>query len=102
MKLSRFSDPQLNVIVFTLCLFYFSLSLLSVGVEVVGDIKEGWERILSPDAVQFLADVHRNFEAKRQSVLQSRIDRQKLIDQGQDLKVWYFCLLNFVSSFTLN
>lgn len=58
----------------------------SEGVEVVGDIKEGWERILSPEAVQFLADVHRNFEGKRQSVLQSRIDRQKLIDQGQELK----------------
>ena len=54
---------------------------------MVGDIKDGWDRILSPDAVQFLADIHRNFEAKRQSVLQTRIDRQKLIDQGEDLKV---------------
>jgi len=58
-----------------------------LGVEVVGDIKEGWERILSPEAVQFLADVHRNFEPTRQSVLQTRIDRQKLIDQGEELKV---------------
>jgi len=59
---------------------------LPKGVEVVGDIKDGWDRILSPDAVQFLADIHRNFEAKRQSVLQTRIDRQKLVDQGEDLK----------------
>lgn len=54
---------------------------------MVGDIKEGWERILSPEAVQFLADIHRNFEPTRQSVLQTRIDRQKLIDQGEELKV---------------
>lgn len=59
---------------------------LPKGVEVVGDIKAGWDRILSSDAVQFLADVHREFEPRRQSILQSRIDRQKLIDAGEELK----------------
>lgn len=58
-----------------------------VGVEVRGEIKPGWDRILTPEAVQFLADIHRNFEAQRQSLLDARLQRQKLIDGGESLKV---------------
>lgn len=59
---------------------------LPKGVEVHGEIKTGWERILSPDAVQFVADIHRQFEPQRQSLLDARIQQQKLIDAGESLK----------------
>jgi len=71
------------------CLYLFARSFatkFSEGVEVVGDIKDGWDRILSPDAVQFLADIHRKFEPQRQTVLHNRIQRQKLIDSGEEMK----------------
>jgi malate synthase len=43
----------------------------------------GFERILSPDAVSFLVDLHRHFETERRRLLEARKERQARFDAGE-------------------
>ena len=52
------------------------------GVEVVGAIGEGYASILSQDALAFVAGLHRQFNARRQELLQRRMARQVEFDNG--------------------
>ena len=52
------------------------------GVEVVGAIGEGYASILSEDALAFVAGLHRQFNARRQELLQRRMARQVEFDNG--------------------
>ncbi len=53
------------------------------GVDIVGPMKPGYERILSAEAVAFIADLHRRFEPRRRQLMARRIDIQARIDGGQ-------------------
>src|SRR3954449_5974392 len=55
------------------------------GVEITGQMKDGYEEILSDDAVAFLADLHRNFNARRLELLQAREDRYAELAAGGTL-----------------
>ena len=52
------------------------------GVEIVGAISDGFETILSEDALAFVAGLHRQFNARRQELLQRRMERQVEFDNG--------------------
>ncbi len=52
------------------------------GVDVVGAIGDGFESILTEDALAFIAGLHRQFNARRQELLQRRMERQVEFDNG--------------------
>jgi malate synthase len=53
------------------------------GVEVMAPIHPTYKRILSPEALQFLATLHRTFNRRREQLLQQREIRQQAIDAGE-------------------
>ena len=52
------------------------------GVEVTGPAVPGAERILTPEALAFVADLQRRFGAFRLDVLERRKERQAELDAG--------------------
>ncbi len=54
----------------------------SDGVEVVGAVAPEFEDVLTPEALAFVADLHRQFNATRESLLQRRAERQREFDNG--------------------
>lgn len=52
------------------------------GVKVIGSMQEGYDEILKPDALGFVADLHRGFNARRSELLALRSKRQAEIDAG--------------------
>ena len=55
---------------------------LPAGVEVLADAGEAGERILTPDALAFVADLHRELGPRRAELLERRRTRQLEIDEG--------------------
>ena len=55
----------------------------SSGVEIRGAMRPGFEEILSPPAVDFLAMLHRQFNSRRLELLEQRKARQKRLDEGE-------------------
>jgi malate synthase len=51
-------------------------------VTITGTMKPGYERVLTPDALVFLAALHRRFEARRRELMQRRSERQARFDAG--------------------
>lgn len=52
------------------------------GVEILGPVRPGYEEILSRPALQFLADLHREFNARRLQLLANRVEAQAAFDAG--------------------
>jgi malate synthase len=52
------------------------------GVTFTQRMKRGYERVLTPEAVAFIAELHRRFEGRRRELLKQRAERQKLFDKG--------------------
>jgi malate synthase len=52
------------------------------GVELTGEIKPGYETILTPEALAFIAGLERAFGARRRDLLERRRDVQAKIDDG--------------------
>src|SRR6059058_5967982 len=55
------------------------------GVEITGAITTGYDEILTPDALSFVAKLHRAFESRRGECSQRRQDRQEAFDRGESL-----------------
>ncbi len=53
------------------------------GVEIKGELKEGYADILMPDAMALVAKLHRAFNGRREELLASRQVRQQEIDSGK-------------------
>ncbi|HLA59660.1 MAG TPA: hypothetical protein VK622_12890, partial [Puia sp.] len=53
------------------------------GVSITGENPGGYESILSPEAVKFVADLHREFNPRRKKLLQDRQEKQKELDAGK-------------------
>lgn len=53
------------------------------GVAILGKVDEAHRKILTPDALAFLALLHRSFDTTRRSLLERRKQRQADIDRGQ-------------------
>jgi malate synthase len=60
----------------------FDPSRLPAGVEITGDIKPDYERVLTPDALAFIADLARRFESTRRALMARREERQAALDAG--------------------
>ena len=52
------------------------------GVEISGRVTPEFSQILTPEAVAFVAKLHRQFESRRQELLVRRAERQKGFDAG--------------------
>ena len=52
------------------------------GVDVRGAVSAGQADILSPDALEFIAGLHRAFDSRRRELLEARARRQQQIDGG--------------------
>ena len=52
------------------------------GITVLGALQPGYDTILTPDALQFLADLERHFGSVRLTLLADRIAMQARIDDG--------------------
>ena len=52
------------------------------GVEVLGDMASGFDDVLTPEALGFVAGLHRSFNPRRLDLLQARVDRQAEFDAG--------------------
>ena len=56
---------------------------LPQGMTISGAIQPGFESILTPEALAFVADLHRTFEARRQELLAARVERTARLDAGE-------------------
>ncbi len=54
------------------------------GVQVLGDADGAAARVLTPEALAFVADLHRRFNPTRLELLRRRDERQEWIDQGHE------------------
>jgi malate synthase len=53
------------------------------GVEILAPVSDGYATILTPEAVAFIVDLHRTFNARRKELLDARQERQKRLDAGE-------------------
>jgi malate synthase len=53
------------------------------GITVLGQLKPGFSAILTPEALAFVAALHKEFSPTRENLLARRVERQKELDQGQ-------------------
>ena len=56
---------------------------LPQGMQITGEIKPGFETILTPEALELVAKLHRAFEPRRQELLKARVERTKRLDAGE-------------------
>ncbi|MEI7612863.1 MAG: malate synthase A [Betaproteobacteria bacterium] len=56
---------------------------LPAGMLITGTIRPGYESILTPGALELVAKLHRQFNSRRQGLLQARSTRQLRIDAGE-------------------
>jgi malate synthase len=55
----------------------------SSGVEILGPMREGYERVLTGDALSFVAELERRFGAERRRLLAARAERKRRLDAGE-------------------
>ncbi len=53
------------------------------GAEILSPLKPGYEEILTPGALQFVADLHRQFDRTRRQLLVARSERQSRLNRGE-------------------
>jgi len=51
--------------------------------EILLPFGPGFDRILTPEALKFIAELHRRFEGCRRELLVARVERQKRLDGGE-------------------
>jgi malate synthase len=56
---------------------------VSSGIDIRSPMEEGFERILTPDAVGFVAELQREFGARRSSLLAGRAERMERLEGGE-------------------
>jgi malate synthase len=53
------------------------------GVDISGPMGPRFDEVLTDEAIQFIADLHRRFNPRRQELLAARKERQRRIDDGE-------------------
>ncbi len=56
---------------------------LPAGVHISAPISPAFAEILTPDALSFVAKLHRQFESRRQDLLKARVERTQRLDAGE-------------------
>ena len=57
---------------------------LPEGMKITGPIQDGYAEILTPQALAFVAELHRRFNDRRLELLHDREERQKRLDAGEE------------------
>jgi len=60
-----------------------TLTHVPQGMTITADIKPGYETVLTPEALELVATLHRAFEPRRQALLKARAERTKRLDAGE-------------------
>jgi malate synthase len=60
-----------------------TLTHVPQGMTITAEIKPGYETILTPEALELVATLHRAFEPRRQALLKARAERTKRLDAGE-------------------
>src|SRR5215217_177122 len=68
------------------CRFHCSETVMDAGVQIHGAVDSEIEAILSPEALAFVAALHRRFGTPRRELLHAREERQAAIDSGAELE----------------
>jgi malate synthase len=55
------------------------------GIDVTATMKDEWWDILTPEALEFVADLQRTFNGRRLELLEARTRRQQKLDSGAEL-----------------
>lgn len=58
-------------------------TLSTTAIQIHGTLQAGFEKILTPAALQFLGELHQRFDHQRIALLAARQDRQKALDAGE-------------------
>ena len=58
---------------------------MNKGIKISGKILPRYNEILSNDALEFIQEIHENFNNERLELLKERRKRQKAIDNGEKL-----------------
>src|SRR5436189_6260294 len=53
------------------------------GIRIEAPVSQAFSEILTPEALAFVAALHRGFDARRQDLLARRAERQKEFDAGK-------------------
>ncbi len=56
---------------------------MASGVEIHGPLADRYDEILTPEALAFLAGLHRTFDARRLALIAARAERQTRLDAGE-------------------
>ena len=56
---------------------------LPEGVSIDGVINPDFEKVLTKEAIAFVADLQRRFNPRREELLAARAERQKRLDAGE-------------------
>jgi malate synthase len=56
---------------------------LPQGMAITADMQPGFDAILTPEALELVAKLHRQFEPRRQQLLAARVERTKRLDAGE-------------------
>lgn len=56
---------------------------IPAGMEIRGEIKPGFDTVLTPEALALVAKLSRAFEPRRQQLLAARADRARRMDKGE-------------------
>jgi malate synthase len=56
---------------------------LPEGVSIGGVVNPGFEKVLTKEALAFVADLQRRFNSRREALLLARAERQKRLDEGE-------------------
>ncbi|GBD17010.1 Malate synthase A [bacterium HR26] len=56
---------------------------MSEAIRVAGPVTPEFAEILTPEALDFVASLHREFDARRQELLRRRAERQRQLDAGE-------------------
>ncbi|GAE46212.1 malate synthase [Mesobacillus boroniphilus JCM 21738] len=59
------------------------MSTQTTGIEIVGNMKKGYEEILTPEALDFVERLERHFGERRVELLAARENRQVEINAGK-------------------
>jgi malate synthase len=61
------------------------MTSMSEGIKIHGEMALGFEEILTPDALAFVAKLQREFGGRRKECLARRQERQRALDRGESL-----------------
>ncbi|MGX9688147.1 malate synthase A [Deinococcus wulumuqiensis] len=56
---------------------------LPAGMTITAPVKPEYAEILTPEALAFVAELHRRFEARRRELMEKREERQQRLDAGE-------------------